>query len=245
MFGRLFSFARKSEYYDGAHRCFYCGTPCSDYFAARQYVKQSFTSRDTVCGGDYVCGGCVCALDEKATVTLPDGEQRDGQKTRCYSWVFSEAGATAATKAHREWLLQQCLSPPEPPYGICISDSGQRQLLYRSQVCHSRETITVTLEGDPVTYIPQQLIERLGMTKQIAAATGKPALAEGLTTRQQMLVIEYHGPIGESVLIDWLRCEHEPLSRLAAWFTPAKKECEFEYPKCEPAIAGRADDRGV
>lgn len=243
MFGELFAKARRHEYHSGDQRCFYCGTPCGDDFPSKQYVKQSFTSRDTVCGGEYVCGGCVCALQEKTTVTLPDGEQRDSQKTRCYSWVFSESSAIAATKSHRDWLLQQCLSPPEPPFVICISDSGQKQLLYRSQVCHSRDTITVTLEGDPITYTPQQLTERLRLTKQVAAAAGKPALAESLTTRQQMLVIEYHGPIGESVLIDWLRCQDEPLSRLAAWFTPAKKECEIEFPRyCSPAPAGRADD---
>lgn len=231
MIGELFATARGYAYSAGAEHCFYCGTSCDQSFTSAKYVKQSFTSRDTVCGGNYVCGGCVAALDEQATIELPTGEVRTGQKTRCYSWVFNRGRALAATKAHREWLVGVCLYPPEPPFVVCLSDSGQKHLLYRGKVCHSREVLTVTLEAEPITFRPQELTERMQLAKRIAAAIGKPSLAEPLSLNQQMGVINYHGLGVEPVLNAWLAVQNQPLSRLAGWFCPAQKECKLEYPK--------------
>ena len=234
MFGELFAAARGYAYSTGAHRCYFCGTQCGEEFQASQYVKDSFTSRDTVCGGNFVCGGCVAALDEQATIMLPDMTVRIGQKTRCYSWVFNSVTAVAATKAHREWLLRQCYAPPSVPFCICLSDSGQKHLLYRSVVCHSREIVTVTLEALPVTFRPQELSERMDLVIAMAAAVGKPALEQPLTFRQQMTAIDLHGT--QEFVEQWQRVRVAPLSQLALWFCPAKKECLVEYNKRNPTV---------
>lgn len=227
MIGFLFAKSRSVEFESGSERCFYCGSRCGESYSASQYVKNSFTSRDTVCGGDFVCAGCVCALNESATITLPDGTIRENQKTRCYSWVFSDAGAIAATKAHREWLLDKCLTPPDPPYAICLSDSGQKHLLYRSFVCHSRQVVTVTLEAMPVTYRTDKLKERMQLVVAIVASVGKPALVSPLTHRRQMAVVEKLGTDTELSL--WNQVQFDPLSRLALWLSPGKKEAEIEH----------------
>lgn len=228
MFGPLFAAARGYPYYSGDFRCFYCGSQCGPQFSSAHFVKDSFTSRDTVCGGDYVCGGCVAALDERATITLPDGAVRESQKTRCYSWIVANGKATAATKAHREWLLSVCLNPPAPPSIVCLSDSGQRHLLYRSVVNYSQERIVATLEADRVAFTPPELATRLVLCKRVAAALGQPALSESLSPSAQVRLIEHHDD--ETVLTDWLAVREQPLTRLAAWFCPPKKECEREYP---------------
>jgi CRISPR type IV-associated protein Csf1 len=227
MFGQLFAVARRYDYASGAQRCFFCGTSCDERFPSAKAVKTSFTSRDTVCGGDFVCGGCIAAIDEQATIELPDGSVRTGQKTRCYSWVTNGAGAVAATKAHRQWLLQQCLSPPNPPFIICLSDSGQKHLLYRSAVCFSQQVVTVTLEAQRISFHVDDLAERYGLVTAMAAAVGKPPLSEPLSFRQQMTAIQFHET--DAYLSRWLQVANAPLSQLALWFCPGKKECGIEY----------------
>lgn len=205
----------------GPHRCYYCGAPCAGEYVAAEWVKDSFTARDTIVGGDWVCVGCTLALDERATLTLPDGTVRVGQKTRCYSHVISAERAVAATKAHRAWLLDQCLAPPEPPFAIVLSDSGQKHLLYRGVVCRDRERFALTLEGERIDYAPDELRARLAVAMKICAATGKPALAEPLSHSAAMRVVAMHGD--ESLVRDWNH--EEGLSLLAAWLCPTKEEC--------------------
>jgi CRISPR type IV-associated protein Csf1 len=170
-------------------------------------------------------------MSEKAIVELPDGTVRESQKIRCYSWVITSARRIAATKSHREWLLSQCLSPPDAPFVICISDSGQKHLLYRAVVCHSRDVVTVTLESERVTFKSEELFQRLSLCKMITAVLGKPALAESLSIRQRMSVVEYHG--NDLLLNAWLLVREQSLTRLAIWFCPPKKECENEYPAAQ------------
>jgi len=229
---------------EGPHRCYYCGGRCDETHRAADLVQSSFTARDTVAGGEYVCPGCIAAMDERATITLADGEVREGQRVRCYSWVITAEAAIAATKAHRAWLTGACLSPPEPPYVISISDSGQRHLLYRAVVCHSREIITATLEGERVTFTPYELDERLTLCRKLIAATGKPALSEAPTARFGMSVVSHHDD--ESLISTWLECREQPLSRLAAWLSPPKEECLLEFPApAAPAPTACARHRAV
>lgn len=212
----------------GTETCFFCGGSCEPVNTAKEFVKPSFTERDRVaCGSsDWVCCGCVCAMDEKATVTLIDGETRENQKTRNYSWVLTDGKRLAATKSHREQLLALCLSPPTTPYAICLAD-GQKQQLWRTPVNHSRDVVSVNLEGTIVTYSPSQLIERLERVKRIIGATGKMAVSSGEPSR--MLWPRMSGAMSANELQDlctwWDRVRLEPLTRLAVWLAPGRSEC--------------------
>lgn len=229
---------------DARERCFYCGGRCGEDYLSRDVVKSSFTALDTVSRTGYVCPGCIVAFDESATVTLCDGEVREAQKTRLYSWIVYGGKRYAATKAHRAWILQHCLNPPQSPYVISLSDSGQRQLLYRASVGRGGQHATVTLEGDSIVYRPVELSERLRLMKQVTAATGKPALLEPITAQTGMRVVEYFG--NAEILAAWSELQADPLTRLAAWLCPPKEECQSEYPEqideraIEPAAVGAA-----
>lgn len=214
---------------DARERCFYCGGRCGTEYLTRDIVKSSFTALDTVSRTGYVCPGCIVAFDESATVNLCDGEVREAQKTRLYSWIVYNGKRYAATKAHRAWILQHCLNPPPAPYVISLSDSGQRQLLYRASVGRGGEYVSVTLEGESIVYRPDQLVDRLSLVKQVAAATGKPALLEPITTQTGMRVVEYFG--SAEILIAWSELQADPLTKLAAWLCPPKEECQSEYPE--------------
>lgn len=221
----------------GEEVCFYCCGRCEPTHPASKIVKSSFTGRDTVSLSKWVCPGCIDAMDEKRSIVMIDGVMRDGQKTRGYSWVIAGYGRRAATKSHREQLLQICLNPPDPPFVICISDSGQKHLLYRASVNRSRNVITVSLEGELISYQPAQLLERLELCKMVCAATGKPALKERLEPQAQMRVVEYYET--EEVLSQWLACCFDPVTRLAAWLCPHKSECENEYTRNAVTTAKR------
>lgn len=76
----------RGEIEAGACRCAYCSGRCDDSAPASKFVLASFTARDSLSGGTHVCLGCRLAMDERADVTLIDGESRTSQKTRLYSW---------------------------------------------------------------------------------------------------------------------------------------------------------------
>ena len=212
----------------GSRRCFYCGGQCGDEYTAREYVASSFTARDTVAGGEFVCAGCVAALNELADITLLDGTCRTTQRVRCYSWIITDGSSLAATKSHRSQLSSLCLNPPEPPYVICLSDSGQKHLLYRGVVAWSKDPATITLEGERITYKPADLAARLLLCRRVCAATGKPALLEAMRPVLLMRLVEHH--LDESLPGEWLAVCKDPVTRLAAWLCPPKEECEREFP---------------
>lgn len=219
----------------GRFRCYYCGGSCTDSHPSAEHVKKSFTSRDTIAGGDYVCDGCLACMSDDTTITLPDLVVRRSQRVRCYSWILTPHTRVAATKSHRGWLLDRCLTPPPPPFAIVLSDSGQKHLLYRGVICWSHEVVTLTLETERITYRPQELADRIALCKQVCTAIGKPGMASTPGASELMRVCEI---AGESVAAEWEKVQGEPLSRLAVWLCPPKEECCNES---SPAPAARRD----
>lgn len=220
----LFARARGVVCPTGEHRCFYCCASCDEEFPTSQYVKSSFTGISGVRapGSQFVCRGCVECLQESVTLTTHDGKVRTGQKVRGYSWIITESQSVPCTKADREFIATTCLNPPAAPYVICISDGGKKHFLYRGVVNYSRDVVTATLEEESITYRPHELNQRIELIVPLIAATGKPALEEGLSRRQRMIIVQEHG---ETVLNAWLSVSQQPLSRLAIWLAPGKDGC--------------------
>lgn len=212
---------------EGTEICFYCGGRCYQDHLATDYVKSSFTQLASVNRTRYVCHGCVKAMTEGVTLTLIDGVVKYNQKPRGYSWVLTATRKLACTKAHRSILLDLCTDPPAAPFCICLSDSGQKHLLYAATVNSTRDPITVTLEGFEITYRPCELVRRMNLTKQVCTVTGKPAMADELSTINQIALFDHYGD--DSVLRAWNKCWREPLSRLAAWLCPPKEDCAREF----------------
>lgn len=213
----------------GDYPCVFCGAPAATPYAP----PDSFTARDTLVrpSARHVCVGCVLCLEEVGVARYHDGSAYPFTKAfrRMCSWVFSPVGATAATKAHTDYLRGVCLCPPAPPFAISLTTSGQKHVLYRSVVNYAPDNVVVTLEGDRVEYCPAQLSARLALCGRVAAATGKPALAEAPSSNVWRRVCERYAD-GESVCAFWDRVWADPVSRLAAFLCPNKGACELVYP---------------
>lgn len=208
----------------GSHRCFYCGAGCDSTYSSKEFVKPSFNGWSGVASPDSsaVCAGCVACLNESADITLPH-ESRTGQRIRNYSWVVTSTSARAFTKAHVAELRAICLNPPAPPFAIVISDSGQKQLLYRGVVAMDRASPTAMLEEERITYQPHQLAEMLSLCGKLIAATGKPALKEKISFNFARAVMDFHAN-GEELIHQWERVQSSPLARLATWLSANKEE---------------------
>jgi CRISPR type IV-associated protein Csf1 len=220
----------------GDHRCFYCGGVCGEDFTVKQYVKDTFTNRDIVKrpGSGYVCAGCVgCLADQD--IEMINGERRPDQWTRLYSWIFTKEKRIAATKAHLKEITNILLNPPEPPFGIVLVTSGQKQLLFRSVLAWSRDNYPILLEDEIIQVLIPELISRLSIAKKVIAAIGKPSLSE-MGCNHAIRYYDYYGDL--DAFSEWKKEMNTPISRLALYLSPSQKECQNEYARAGKANTG-------
>lgn len=96
-----------------------------------------------------VCQPCA-AMGSKETweryvATVPDAGLKSGHAMswRCYSHVFHRFGHECPNRARWRELL---LDPPEPPFLLVVALSGQKHLIFRSRIAHSRDAYPVQFE---------------------------------------------------------------------------------------------------
>jgi len=217
----------------GDHRCFFCNGVCDETHKRKDYVKNTFTNRDIVkCpASEFVCGGCVMSLNERATINLIDGEVREQQKTRLYSWLFDSNKRTAFTKAHLSTIKQIVLNPPKPPFGIVFAISGQKQLLFRSVVAWDQSEYYVTFEEERILVNVELLKLKLADAEKLIAAIGKPALEE-MNINHAVKFFEYYEDL--NLFYKWQAEAMKPLNRLAVFLSPNQKECQLVHKKRKP-----------
>lgn len=237
---QLLAQARGRSIESGNRQCFYCGGACGESFTVAEYVAESFTERDAVAapGSDHVCGGCVEALrSDLDSIPLISGETqrpKDGStrglQVRWFSWVISPAGACAATPAHRALLEAACITPPSPPFSIAICDGNKHQL-FRTPVNYAVGSVSLNIEGTRVTYRPDELESRLGLTMRMVAACGKgtDSLRRLMDPASEISVALQMGATYDADTIgalfgDWRRVRNEPLTKLALWLCPGKED---------------------
>lgn len=218
---------------NGDHNCFYCGGQCNTDYTVKKYVKDTFTNRDIVRrpASEYVCSGCICTLNERANINLANEEIRESQKTRLYTWVFSKSGRVAYTKAHLKLLTNIIINPPEPPFGIVLAVTGQKQLLFRSVLAWNRDRFPVMLEEEIITVSPAELLIKIQLASIVIAAIGKPSLGE-MSSNHAIKYYDYYGNLDSFEL--WKKNMHSPISRLALFLSPSQKECQIVNEKRKP-----------
>lgn len=233
---RLYALARGISVPVGDHECWYCGESCDDAIPSKDWVKSSCNAHAEArgLGSEYVCAGCAASLAWKTTVAVfgeeiergtPEHPTKPKPQHVCqYSWVITRDTAVAYTKAHIVELRRCCLNPPQPPFVIVLADSGQKQLLWQSPVCQSRELLVLRLENEIIEYSVCDLAEAISVAGQVAAIVGKPSLSDRLDPRAWASIIEATGDVSVAEKWEELRCT--PVGRLAAWLAPSKREQE-------------------
>ena len=221
------------EHKSGQYRCYYCGAECDDTHKTKTYVKDTFTNRNIVKypASEYVCQGCVMSLgDGWADMPLIDGTVKEfttprGMAPRMYSWLITQDKRLAFTKAHIAIVREMLTDPaklPEPPFVWVLSDSGQKQLIFRAPVAWSKEAFSVMLEDQVIDMTPEELHERLHLARSISLRIGKPVLTGSITTASYIAAHKAGVPV--MTLKAWEKVQREPLSQLAAWLAPPKEK---------------------
>lgn len=240
-------FFDKSLYKEGDNFCYYCGAKCDNTYSSKEFVKDTFTNRDIVFrpNSEFVCGGCVASFSESSQVILGNGEIREDQRVRQYSWVIDSNGKTAYTKAHLNLLRQIVINPPKPPFSIVLTDSGQKHLVFRSKISMSNTDYTLMLEDTYIDVNVEELKKRFEIVKPIIAAIGKVAISEKKSLNAINRIFELHGEKAEKIIDDFYSVQSEKLTKLAVWLAPNKEECFEDYrtndPIGVPAKTSRTD----
>ncbi|MCL2752058.1 MAG: hypothetical protein FWE62_04805 [Firmicutes bacterium] len=224
----------------GPYSCYYCGADCDGAHPAKTHVKDTFTNRDIVKypASGYVCAGCVMSTgDGSGDMPMLDGTVKTfttprGMAPRMYSWLITSTGyppgtdtpyKLAFTKAHIS-IIRGILTDPEqlppPPFAVILSESGQKQLIFRAPVALSTDNFPVMLEDETIDMSPERLSARLELAGRISVKLGKPTLRE--TPGMTSYITARKAGVSEKDLMMWASVMHEPLSRLAAWLAPPK-----------------------
>lgn len=238
----LFCLSNKCEQVLGPYACFLCSTPCDSSHPTKQYVKDSFTGRDTVACplSEYICTGCMLSFRETTTITI-EGEERTGQRVRTYSWVIMYGEIPCAyTKAHVGILRGICLNPPRGSFAIVLADSGKKHFIYRAPVNFPYEgsmvdpEYIVSLEGEHIRYTTVTLTDRIELLEKLVLLCGKPGLKERFDYNKAGLI---YGRYGTTDYLDsFIKVQHEPLTRLALWLARSKKELDHGNPDIDTGI---------
>ena len=206
----------------GPVRCYFCGGSCEDAIPIEGFLRPSFTGMDTTGMGTHVCNGCVSSQVGFRAIELADGTFRHDQKVRSYSWLLSPSRRLAVVPSMRSVVLDWMLDPPETPFAIVVSTSGQKHLLYRSSVNYVTSDYWVTFETEKIRVVRSMVEDRMDLVKSVCAVVGRAALAEDVAGRSGM---ELYGAIGDRALANWMAVKSQPLTRLLVWICPRKEEC--------------------
>ena len=222
-----------SRHVDGGQRCYYCGAPCDESCGRDKRVGDTFTNRDIVKfpASAYVCAGCYYSTgDGEGDLPMIDGSIKAfttprGMAPRMYSWFLTTEGNFAFTKAHIA-IVRKMISNadllPDPPFAWILADSGQKQLIFRAPVAYGKERFPVMLEDQVIDISPDGLRDRLEIASSISRKIGKPVLTEKIHFNAYAQA-EKAG-LNTDYLDEWIKVQHEPLSKLAAWLAPPKEK---------------------
>ena len=235
----------------GPNRCYYCGAPCDGERPVSRFVLDSFTARDTVAdvSSEWICAGCALAMRSDAEVTLADGDAGPNGRTWMYSWLVTPAKATPyATclmlggdrcKSCLPLLRAAVLSPPEPPFVLALTRSGQKHILYRAAISRSAEEFVACLEGENVSYRPDTVVARLALLSRLCAATGPRALEQSPSPHMAFRAATRRRD-GLADVEEFARIRQEPLTDLARFLLAPKEQNEHDWPADNEASAATA-----
>lgn len=226
-------------------KCFYCGNQCNNDYLIKDYIKSTFTNYDIVKNpnSNYICDECIWAFSSDQQIILIDGEIKEKQSPRNFSWIIIKDKKIAATKRNIKELREIILNPPKPPFKIVLSDSGQKHLLFRAIWAQSQDNYLIQFEEEQIIINIIGLQKRLILADKLSAAIGKIAIKNPDKISYAITINNYYDDLTDYE--NWLNIYNQPLSRLAAWLAKNKEDARNEYPAINnrtiPAANSRID----
>lgn len=152
-----------------AGTCYICGRR-TDH-GHRQPPSSLFTDWARCVGGDVRCPACSACLSHRSVRHVP--------------WLVTTEAFRPHTKADHGWLWQTIMDPPEPPYALYVTRSGQKQgwLAIVHQVSQSRAMAIGTDWTDAPVWITDRERATLGplILRLRERGVGKRDLARGVS----------------------------------------------------------------
>jgi CRISPR type IV-associated protein Csf1 len=211
--------------------CYYCGNSCSDLYTTKEYVKKTFTNQNIVKSpsSKYICESCTIVFSDTLDELFINGELNHNKKLRNYSWVFNSDFKMAYSKKHISKLREIILNLPDsltPPFVICLTDSGQKHLIFRSKVNWTKDEYFVTLEEENILVNPKELKKYIDTCIPLIAVSGKTFVADfKLHSIYITSQLSIRFKDSELLLNNFLALKNLSLLKLAVWLSPNKEEC--------------------
>ncbi|MDF1578613.1 MAG: hypothetical protein P1P81_09260 [Desulfobulbales bacterium] len=180
---------RKGPRYASADRCWLCGGATDGVgWPLRTAIKTTFTNHNQAAApsSDAVCQPCAYFATKESwelyLATLPGTTLKTGHAMswRCYSHLFTADHHECPS--HRR-LRDILLNPPQPPFMLIFSFTGQKHLIFRGKVAQNRRLFPVQAEEETI------MVDRIRMTTVIRFTE---ALLAGGFTRKEVLTGRYN-----------------------------------------------------
>ena len=175
-------------------RCYFCGAPAT----VPVQLKATFTSQNLARVPDsrHSCERCDYWLNLRCWYFNPHKQQWSKLFSRNWSSLFVDGKLISPiiegnhsdgkdtfptvrnlpTRAEiRSWLLE----PPQPPFTICIAESGQKHIVMWSQIAYSRERFPVQFEMDNIQIDRQSFAESLSGYEKLLTVFSKTEIDTG------------------------------------------------------------------
>ncbi len=195
--------------------CWLCGGETGGQgMPTKKGIKPTFTDHPYARGqgSESLCAGCAFCLSMR--------------ELRNYSILASPAGLQHPSRAVWREIL---LSPPEPPFVMCLAVSGQKHLFMKAPVNLDRRRFTVMLEEQAVHVIPEKLGACVEAIEALYIYFSKDEIATGRYSQNR---------IKECGLRRWEELEGEiaywrgrPLFDLALFVAQKRERPEEEMPE--------------
>lgn len=118
-----------------------------------KWVKDTFTDLGYLHNGDIVCNEALFTFDEKSELIQGILQRDKPQKFRTYSHIVANGVWHLVTKADKEKIFR--LITEESPEIVCLSDSGQKHLLFKNRpgFWQLEETVDIPANVDELKLI--------------------------------------------------------------------------------------------
>lgn len=147
-------------------RCWLCGGSVEPGtgWPRRVAFAETFTNHNLarVPTSETACQACVYLSSGESWKAYAAAHPEMGLKAvhplswRTYSHVFSAAGHECPQRARWRALL---IDPPEPPFTMTISESGQKHIVFRGSIAYDREVFPVQCEEDTLIVNRRELAD--------------------------------------------------------------------------------------